>query len=203
MKLAVLGGSFNPIHVGHLAMARAAREARALDRVLFVPASRPPHKRNDLAPAEDRLEMVRLAVEGEEGFVASDLEVVRPGVSYTVDTLEELRRRHPGAELFFILGEDSIPELPGWKMAPRILELARVLAVNRPGDRHSFRPEDYPGVAPEVIERLERDRVEMVPCPVESRTIRERLHRGESIEGMVPAKVAEYIVRRGLYRTSG
>ena len=132
MKLGVLGGSFNPIHNGHLAMAEAVREAHALDLVLFVPAGRPPHKQEDLAPAEDRYRMVVLAIEWREGFAASDLETSRPGPSYTVETLQELHRRNPGAEIFFIMGEDSISEFPGWREPERILELARVVAVNRP-----------------------------------------------------------------------
>ena len=200
-KLGILGGSFNPIHNGHLAMADAARAAHGLDRVLFVPAGRPPHKGADLAPAEDRLEMVRLALEGREGLEPSAIEVARPGTSYTytVDTLEELRRLHPEAELFFILGEDSIPELPGWRSAPRILELARIVAVNRAGSRAHFREGDFPGVAPEVIARLEADRVTMPPAPEESRRIREALRRGESVEGQVPLPVAQYIEKRGLY----
>src|SRR5262245_58651421 len=110
MKLGILGGSFNPVHFGHLAMAEAARRAHGLDRVLLVPAAQPPHKREDLAPAEDRLAMVRLAVEGREGLEASGLELERPGPSFTVDTLAELRRRLPAAELYFIIGADSIPE---------------------------------------------------------------------------------------------
>ncbi len=201
-KLGILGGSFNPIHNGHLAMAEAARAAHGLDRVLFVPAGRPPHKGADLAPAEDRLEMVRLALQGREGFEASPLEVERPGTSYTVDTLEELRRLQPEAELFFILGEDSIPELPGWRSAPRILHLARIVAVNRAGSRAHFRKGDFPGVTPEVIARLEADRVTMSPAPEESRRIRDAIRRGEPIDGMVPRRVAELIRTRGLYQGS-
>ena len=145
-KLGILGGTFNPIHNGHLAMAEAARKAHGLDTVLFVPAPRPPHKDQDLAAVEDRLEMVRIAVPGHAGFEVSDIEVARPGISYTVDTLEALQSLHPDAELFFIIGEDSIPELPGWRHTQRILEVARVVAVNRPGSNASYRPESFPGV---------------------------------------------------------
>jgi nicotinate-nucleotide adenylyltransferase len=200
MKLGVLGGSFNPIHNGHLAMANAARRAHGLDLVLFVPAGRPPHKGADLAPAEDRYRMVALAVEGLEGFAASDIETSRPGVSYTVETLAELRRLHPGAEIFFVIGEDSIPEFPGWREPERILELARVVAVNRPGHRSSFGEEYLRGVPPERIEQLERDRVTMEPCPLQSRSLRDAVRRGCSLAGSVPPPVAEYIERHGLYR---
>lgn len=200
MKLGVLGGSFNPIHNGHLAMAEAVREAHALDLVLFVPAGRPPHKQEDLAPAEDRYRMVVLAIEGREGFAASDLETSRPGPSYTVETLQELHRRNPGAEIFFIMGEDSISEFPGWREPERILELARVVAVNRPGHRASFRPEDFPRLPRALIERLERDRVQIEPSPLESTRLREDVRNGLSIAESVPPGVAEYIERRGLYR---
>lgn len=200
MKLGVLGGSFNPIHNGHIAMAEAVKRAHGLDLVLFVPAGCPPHKGADLAPAEDRYRMVLLAIDGREGFAASDIETARPGVSYTVETLLELRRLHPEAEIFFIIGEDSIPEFSGWREPERILDLARIVAVNRPGRRASFRPEDLPRVPRERIDQLERDRVTMEPCPLESRILREDVRRGCSLAGNVPLPVAAYIERRGLYR---
>lgn len=199
MKIGILGGSFNPIHNGHLAMAEAARAAHGLDRVLLVPAARPPHKRDDLAPADDRLEMVRLAVKGRKGLEASAIEVERPGTSYTVDTLEELARRHPVAEIFFILGADSISELPSWKNVPRIFELARVVAVNRPGVSTELRREDFRDVSPARLSRLDLDRVTMPPSPCESRRIREAIQRREALAGQLPPAVEEYILRKGLY----
>ncbi|HVR76522.1 MAG TPA: nicotinate-nucleotide adenylyltransferase [Planctomycetota bacterium] len=202
MKLGILGGSFTPIHNGHLAMADAVRRAHGLDRVIFVPAGRPPHKRADLAPPADRLEMVRLATKGREGVEASGIEIERPGTSYTVDTLEAFRALHPGAELYFIIGEDSVPELPGWREPARILELARIVAVNRPGPPTTFRAEAFPGVPRDVIDRLEKDRVHMPPSPVESTRIREAVARGETISGSVPGAVEAYIRRHGLYRGS-
>jgi nicotinate-nucleotide adenylyltransferase len=201
-KLGVFGGTFNPIHNGHLALAEAVQKAQDLETVLFVPAARPPHKDRDLAPVEDRLEMVRIAVSGRAGFEVSDIEVARPGVSYTVDTLEALQGLRPDAELFFIIGEDSIPELPGWRKTRRILELARVVAVNRPGSNAGYCPESFPGVPPATLLRLERDRVVMTPSPLESRKIREAVRSGHSIKGQVDDGVQLYIERRGLYRTS-
>lgn len=202
MKLGILGGSFNPIHNGHLAMAEAARRAHGLDRVIFVPAGRPPHKRTDLAPAADRLEMVRLATRGREGVEASGMEIERPGMSYTVDTLEAFRALYPGTELYFIIGEDSVPELPGWREPARILDLARIVAVNRPGPTAIFKAESFPGVPRDVIDRLEKDRVRMPPSPVESTRIREAVAHGDSIAGLVPDAVEAYIHRHGLYRGS-
>jgi nicotinate-nucleotide adenylyltransferase len=116
-----------------------------------------------------------------------------------VDTLEELRRRLPGAELFFIVGEDSVPELPGWRDVPGILRRARVVAVNRPGHAAQFRAEDFSGVPPETIARLEADRVTMDPSSCQSREIRERLRRGASVAAEVPAPVLRYILEKGLY----
>jgi nicotinate-nucleotide adenylyltransferase len=201
VKLGILGGTFNPIHNGHLAMAEAARAAHGLDLVLFVPAGQPPHKEGgDIAPGQDRLRMVVLATAGREGLGVSDVELLRAGRSYTVETLEELRRRYPEAELFFILGEDSLRELPAWREPLRILQLARVVAVHRPGAKATFRPEDYPGLPGEAVRRLERDFVRMPPSPLESRAIRKAVREGRAIEGMVPPAVAQYIARRGLYR---
>jgi nicotinate-nucleotide adenylyltransferase len=201
MRIGVLGGSFNPIHEGHLAMARAARSALLLDRVIFVPAARPPHKYADLASADDRLAMVRLAIEGEPGFEASELESTRPGPSYTVDTLRTLAVENPGAELFFILGEDSLRDLPGWRDPAGILERARVVTIHRVGHSVRLRPEAFPGVDPERVLGLDRDRVPMPPSPAESRRIRECLRRGVDVSGLVPSSVLAYIHSHGLYRS--
>jgi nicotinate-nucleotide adenylyltransferase len=208
MKIGILGGSFDPIHNGHLAMAEAAQEAHGLDRVLFLPAGRPPHKRGPMAHPAHRLRMVELAIQGRDGFVASDLEITRPGgVTYTVDTLEEIHRENPEAELFFILGADSVPEFPGWRRPHRILELARIVAINRPGfplnhpgSQAAFDPKDYGGFSPEVLERLQNDAVHMPPSPLESRAIRRKVREGKSLRGAVAPAVAGYIASKGLYK---
>jgi nicotinate-nucleotide adenylyltransferase len=199
MKIGVLGGSFDPIHAGHLAIAEAARDRHGLDRVLVVPAGVPPHKRGELAPAADRLTMVRLAIEGRPGLEASDIEIRRPGPSYTVDTLEELKRAHPDAELFFIMGADSLGEFFGWRNTRRILELARIVTVTRPGWQGDIDPASFPGVPAEAIGRMAADRVEIPGVAAESKRIREAVRRGEPIDAEVPPSVAEYIRRRGLY----
>jgi nicotinate-nucleotide adenylyltransferase len=200
MRIGILGGSFDPVHRGHLAMAEAARDAHGLEPVLLVPAAKPPHKAGDQAPPADRLAMVEIAARGRRGLAGSDLEIRRGGVSYTVETLEELKKRHPGAELFFILGEDSFPEFFGWRNVERILELARVVTVNRPGWKVAFQPERFPGASPAVLARLERDRVTMPGIAVESRRIREAVRAGKPIAEDVPPGVEEYIRERGLYR---
>lgn len=199
-KLGILGGTFNPIHYGHLAIARAAQKAHALERVLFVPAARPPHKATDLAPAADRLAMVQLAVATEENLEASAIEIDRPGVSYTVDTLEELSRRYAGSELFFIVGADSVPELRSWWRLARILELARLVVVNRQGCAAELAREDFPGIPQAVLDRCERDAVYMEPVPLSSTLIREAARRGETLAGKVPVEVEHFLTEHGLYR---
>jgi nicotinate-nucleotide adenylyltransferase len=195
----VLGGTFDPIHLGHLGVARAARAAHSLSQVLLIPAGTPPHKRGDLTPAEHRLAMVRLAAASEPGLEASAMEIERGGVSYTVDTLSELAREAPGAEVFFIIGEDTVAELPSWKDSPRLFELARIVAVNRPGPRVAFDRARFPAVPPEVLARCEKDRVQMKPMDIASRDIRRMIAAGEPFERLVPPGVGEYIRKHRLY----
>ena len=198
-RLGLLGGSFDPIHRGHVAIARAARDARRLDRVLLAPSGSPPHK-GVVAPAEHRLAMVRLAIGDEPGLEATDRELRREGPSYTVETLREIRGESGEAvELFFIVGADSLPELPSWRAIDEIVRLARIVAVTRTGT-----PLD-PGAAlggrlPEaVLRRMREDAVEMEPVPVSSTDIRDRLARGLEIGGLVPPAVEAYIREHGLY----
>ena len=133
MRLGVLGGTFDPIHVGHLAAAKVAIDCAHLDRVLFVPSAQPPHRVAATAPAEDRLAMCRLAVEGEPRFEVSDVEVKRGGRSYTVDTLDELQGAHPQDELLLILGWDAARLFRTWREPDRVSALASVVIVTRPG----------------------------------------------------------------------
>ena len=198
-KVGVLGGSFDPVHKGHLAMAEAVRAAHGLDRVLLMPAFQPPHKRPELAPYEHRLEMVRRAAQGLSGIEVSDLEGRRRGVSFTVETLEELRRLLPDAELFLVVGEDSVPDLPGWRNIQRICELARIVAVNRPGFQHGFAALAAAGVPPSAIARCEADRVTMPPDPIASREIRRRLAAGELCDEQLPDGIGAYIRAHELY----
>lgn len=186
MHLGVLGGSFNPIHVGHLLVAQMALEQAGIDRILLVPAARPPHKRvSDLAPGLHRLRMARAAVEGLERVTVSDMEFQRSGPSYTVDTLRELKRRHPGTRLTLLIGQDTLRELDGWKEPARLKALASLAVYRRPGCRPAGR------------------RVRWVEGPrldISGRQIRERRRHGLSIRFWVPLPVEKYIVRHGLYR---
>src|SRR5215207_7346871 len=150
MRLGLFGGSFNPIHYGHLGMARDAREKLQLDRVLFIPTGDPPHKQEGaLAPANDRYEMVRLAITGEPSFDLSDVELRRTGKSYSIDTVRQLRRQyHPSAELYFLIGLDAFLDFPSWREPLALLQACRFVVISRPGQ--SFRSLASLSVLPEV-----------------------------------------------------
>ncbi|MCX7826997.1 MAG: nicotinate-nucleotide adenylyltransferase [Verrucomicrobiae bacterium] len=192
MKLGVFGGTFNPIHLGHLLLAEAAAEALALDRVLFIPAATPPHKRpRQLANARDRLRMVRLAIRGNDRFRCSDMEIRRDGPSYSVETLRHLRRLMPGARFFFLIGTDSLRELHTWKEASALARLCEFICVLRPGERAGR-------------SRLRGLRVHHVhghPTDISSSDIRARLARGASVRYLMPEPVRRYIQKKRLYRT--
>jgi nicotinate-nucleotide adenylyltransferase len=193
-RLGVFGGTFDPPHLGHLALAECAREQLRLDRVLFVPAGQPPHKRSGApSSAGARLAMTRLAVRGNPGFAVSTLETARPGTSYTVDTLRALRAAHPDARLYLLLGADSLRDFRTWRAADAILELA-VLAVAR-----------RPGVAAPRWSAAWRARRRLVwltnaGLEVASRDVRARAASGRSIRYLVPDAVARWAARHRLYR---
>jgi nicotinate-nucleotide adenylyltransferase len=191
-KIGILGGTFNPIHLGHLLIAQDALERARLDHVIFIPSAMPPHK--PLAgnvTAAHRLQMVRLAIAGNPRFAVDDLEVRRGGRSYSVETLEELRARHPGAEFYFIIGADSLNELHRWRAAERLVRLCRFLAVTRPG--FSPRP-------PRQLTGLRYRIVAGHPCAIASREVRARIAGKKSIRYLVPEPVRRYIERKNLYR---
>jgi nicotinate-nucleotide adenylyltransferase len=202
MKIGVLGGSFNPIHNGHLAVARAAAASLSLDTVLFIPAKTPPHKPGkELAPAQDRLAMTRLAVKGNATFAASDIELSRPSTSYTIDTIKELRALHGrDVEVFFLIGADTIGELSTWKDVAQLVTLCTFVTVARPGwSEKNF--DDLAGTfEPQVVDSLKQHFITMDPVPVSSTEIRTKVARGENISGLVPKAVEEYITEHGLYK---
>jgi nicotinate-nucleotide adenylyltransferase len=205
MRRGIMGGTFDPVHEGHLAMARSAREGLGLDRVELMPCFDPPHKSlGEITPAADRLAMVALACAGDPGLVPSSREIRRRGVSYTVETLRELREEAPGDELFFLMGADSLEELGTWVEPEEILRLARVLIFNRPGHGIGHPPPFLEGrIVPPGEgsgEPGEAWVLEMPPAPVSSTAIRRAAMREESLAGLVPSPVAEYIEKCGLYR---
>ncbi|OGH63183.1 MAG: nicotinate (nicotinamide) nucleotide adenylyltransferase [Candidatus Lindowbacteria bacterium RIFCSPLOWO2_12_FULL_62_27] len=192
MRIGVFGGSFDPVHIGHLVAAEYVREAFQLDRVLFVPAARPPHKENSpKATPGQRLKMLEAAVQSHLQFAVSDIEIRREGPSYTVDTLRELARSHQGAKLYFILGTDLLPDIQNWHDWRVALEIATFVGVLRSADPGRKPP-------PEI-----RDAVKQVAIPaidVSSSLIRTRVAEGKSIRYLVPAPVADLIEQERLYR---
>jgi nicotinate-nucleotide adenylyltransferase len=188
-RIGIFGGSFDPVHIGHLLVAWAAREETGLDRMIFVPASLSPFKR-DQPPTESgvRLRMLRLALAGLDWCSVSEMEIRRGGVSYAVDTLRELARQHPGAELFYLIGEDNVPKLAEWRESESLMKLARFLVIPRPGTMASQGEGDP---------RL--DRLRGWPIQISSSEIRRRVRDGLPIGHLVPAGVAEAIHNNRLY----
>ena len=184
-RVGIFGGTFDPVHVGHLAIALAALESVPLDRVLFVPVRRSPLKdRDPFASVADRVAMLEAALVGEPRFALSRVELERDGVSYTVDTLEALRAQ---GELFLILGSDALADLARWRRPDRISELATILVAARPGA-----PEPDPVHHARAFDAPQLD--------ISSRELRARAARGSSLRYLVPDAVWEHIKKRGLYK---
>jgi nicotinate-nucleotide adenylyltransferase len=198
VRVGVLGGTFDPVHWGHLLLAEQARDQLSLDRVLFVPAGLPWRKlQRPLSPVGQRVEMVRLALEGTP-FELSLLEAERPGPSYTADTLEQLRAMLPAAELYFVMGHDALLDLPEWHRPQEILRLATLAVALRP-DRSGEE------ALAQVARRLPgvRERVVWLAMPlvgISGSDIRQRVREGRSIRYLVPPAVEDYIHRHRLYR---
>ena len=203
--IALFGGSFNPIHNGHLIVARAVAERLRLSRVVFIPSSpSPPHKANaELADAADRLEMVRLAIAGESGFEVSDLEVRQGGVSYTIRTVESFRQAAADQTLHWIIGGDTLPELHTWYRVRELVERCRIVTAVRPG----FEVPDLSAIqrvlSPEQVQRLMADVLPTPRIDISATDIRRRVAEGRSIRYLVPEAVRQYIEQRGLYRQGG
>ena len=200
-----MGGTFDPIHVGHLAVAEEARDALGLERILFVVAGQPPHKHpGEVSPAEDRVAMVVQAIAGNAAFELSRLEVDRPGPSYSADTVAELDRIERTAgrtpDLTLILSAETLADLPSWHDPERLLGLARIAVVPREG---------YPAPDPGWLARAlpgQEDRVDFLEGPrlgLSSSALRDRVRVGRSIRYLVPEAVAGYIADHGLYRIGG
>ncbi len=191
-RVALFGGSFNPPHLGHLALAEAARDEAGLDRVLWMPAAVPPHKQEaDLPDGPHRLAMTRLAAEDNVAFVVSDLELQRAGVSYTVDTLRALNAAHPEAAFSLLIGGDSLAQFASWREPEEILRRADLIVYPRPGA-------DMAAVDPAL-----RRRVILLDRPlldVSSTAVRDLLRGGRSARYLVPDRVLAYAAEHGLYR---
>jgi nicotinate-nucleotide adenylyltransferase len=192
VRIGLYGGTFDPIHLGHLRAAETAREAMGLDLVAFLPAAVPPHRGAPLSAAADRLAMVRLAVTPHPSFDAWDSELRRPGPSYTVETVSTLLSERPSDSFVLVVGADTWPEIRTWREPERLLSLVEVAVVDRLG---------YPGTEPEAPFPGARG-VRRAPgpsLPISATAIRERARQGRSVRYLVPDAVADYIVARRLY----
>ncbi len=212
VRTGVMGGTFDPVHLGHLAAASAAADALSLPRVLFVPSHHPPHRHE--APrvsAYHRFAMVALAVAEDARFEACDLELGRPGPSFTTDTLRRLHALgHDPSQLFFILGSDAVAEIATWHEYPAVLDLACFVVIARPGHAIGLIGSQVPDLAPRLVAPggaaagpLKAGQIVLVPAmtpDVSSTSVRDRLARRLDVEGLVPRGVEAYIGRHGLYR---
>jgi nicotinate-nucleotide adenylyltransferase len=201
MRVGIFGGTFDPIHTGHLLVAEQGREQGRLDEVWFVPAAHPPHKDEPtLTRFEQRVEMLALALAGNAAFRIDELEKERPGPSYTVDTLAELRRHHPAHEFLLLIGSDTLLDLPNWYQPLRVLELAGLLVMTRPGSivltaeqlrKRLHAPEGMP---------LRLEAIETPQLDIASRDLRRRAAEGRSLRYFLPRAVECYIHEKKLYR---
>ena len=189
MKLGLLGGSFDPVHLGHLLVAQAAIEELGLARLFFIPAAQSPFKpENKPAPAPIRLQLLRLALAGKTNCEIDDQEIRRGGVSYTVDTLRDYAKKFPGAELFYLIGADHVSKLMEWREADELARLAEFVAIPRPGGAGVIFPPPFRGRT-----------LKGFPLGISSQEIRARVKAGLPIENLVPPFVAETIRAAKLY----
>jgi len=215
-KIGILGGTFNPIHYGHLAAAEEVWNRLELDQVLFVPSFLPPHKQDEVIPsAAQRQEMVALAIAGNPHFSLSDVEVKRAGMSYSIDTVQELLHLHPATDFYFITGLDSFLEIQTWKAWDRLLSLCRFIVLSRPGYAFtdlasiSFMQSAAEKlhaldqrVLPQTVLEVGRSTVYLEQIPlydISSTDIRHRVRRGRTIKYLLPESVETYIIKNKLY----
>jgi nicotinate-nucleotide adenylyltransferase len=186
MKLGIFGGSFNPVHIGHLLVAEDIIEKLKLDKIIFIPAFRPPHKAQ-LLSFEQRWKMLKLAIEKNPVFERSSLEKKRGGKSFTIDTLRELKMKYPKDQLYFVMGTDQYAELSSWKEPNRLFGIAKIAVIQRPG----FPKEKFGTQKPAFIEVIQID--------IASAEIRNRIRQNRSVRYMLPEKVRQYIIKNRLY----
>jgi nicotinate-nucleotide adenylyltransferase len=188
-RVALFGGSFDPVHNGHLLVAMAAMEELSLDRLFFIPAAQSPFKpETSPAPAELRLRLLRLALAGQAHYEVDDQEIKRAGTSYSIDTIRDYAARFPRARLFYLIGADHIRQLHTWRSAEELARLIEFVAIPRPGE-----------AAPVPLPGFRIQRLMGFPLGLSSSQIRERVRAGESIENLVPAPVVEAIRNSRLY----
>ncbi|MBU1357051.1 MAG: nicotinate-nucleotide adenylyltransferase [Candidatus Edwardsbacteria bacterium] len=191
-KIGIFGGTFDPIHYGHLIAAQNALEILGLDRLIFVPAGKPPHKcSGKISPPVIRYKMVKLGILGNKYFAASDIELASDCASYTVESLRKIKKLFPSSELYLLIGLDQALALSTWRKPEEILKICKVVVMARPG----YRTAD--------VENKWKKKIVFLPVPlieISASNIRERTFRGASIEYLVPARVRQYIQQQGLYK---
>lgn len=198
-RLGVMGGTFDPIHFGHLVAAEMARTEFSLDKVIFVPTGMPPHKvRKKITLPDIRYAMVEIAIKDNPDFIISRIEIDREGISYTIDTLNELHRLYPGAGLFFITGTDALLEIFDWRCPEEIIKLTSFIAASRPG----YEARDFLLKAetehPQFLGKIHL--LEVPALAISSTDVRQRVAKGKSIRYLLPEGVRAYIGKQGLYR---
>lgn len=202
MRIGILGGTFNPVHIGHLIIAEEVYYRHGLSRVVFIPAGIPPHKgAENLTEAHHRYEMVKLATKDNDHFEVSDEEVSREGKSFTIDTVDANPERYgKDSDLHLIVGMDTVNELPTWKDIKRLSTLCRIVVVNRPGNTLANLDQLIPVMGKEKVEEIKRIHVEIPPIGISSTDIRDRLKKGLHTRYIVPPEVRQYIEKHGLYK---
>lgn len=195
MKIGILGGTFNPVHIGHLILAEEAREKLELDKIIFMPTALPPHKDNfNIAPAQDRLKMLKLAVKGNKFFAVSDIEIKRGGKSYTIDTVRELKKNNLLDSYYFIIGSDLLTYFDGWKDVDQIAKAVTFVVATRPGypleDIGTYAAMQQVGVKTLAIRAVDISGFE----------VRAQVKKNKSFRYLVPDKVFAYINKRKLYK---
>jgi nicotinate-nucleotide adenylyltransferase len=213
--IGILGGTFNPVHYGHLRAAEEVRDRIGLEKILFIPSGNPPLKNRDLASAEDRFEMTRLAIASNPSFELSDVEYRKDGTSYTVDTLLALKEMHPGKEFSFILGIDAFLDIPLWHHPERIMELTNFVVVSRPcfsfatlSSRIAAEKEELAamdgnqhGVYRTTVDRGGEVRLmNITPLDISATVIRRLVKEGMSIKYLLPESVESFIISHNLYK---
>ena len=199
-RLGMMGGTYDPIHYGHLVAAEEARYQLELEKVIFIPAGRPPHKtKREISAARHRLNITRLAVASNPFFMVSDIEIMKPGLSYAIDTVQIFKEQFPQAELFFITGADAVFEILSWKRVEELLRLCCFVAATRPGYKLDELSKNIPGFPINGKKRIIT--MEVPALAISSTDLRRRVREGRPIKYLVPEAVEAYILNNNLYRT--
>ncbi|MEW6109744.1 MAG: nicotinate-nucleotide adenylyltransferase [Nitrospirota bacterium] len=218
MRIGIFGGTFNPIHYGHLRAAEEARERLDLDKILFVPSGNPPLKTSEIANARHRYKMVRLAIVKNRFFDVLDIECSRPGKSYTVNTMETLIKFYRGSKLYFILGIDTFLDLPNWRQPEKLISLVNFAMLSRPGSKFiELLSSPYIKIRKNLLLKLDSNKIEscetglgtdkelvllrIIPMGISSTDIRRRIREGLTIKYMLPEDIEYYIISNKLYHT--